>query len=119
MTTNIQHKTALVVDDTWLCRALYEQMFRQQWVKAKSVIDWLKAVEIATKEKFDYILMDINMPGIDWFEAAARIRRILGDNIKIFWVSAREEDRPKWESDFDWFFKKPITHHDIKKCLIT
>ena len=51
-----------------------EASLRRLGLEVESVADGEGAVALATRDPFDLILMDCQMPGIDGFEATARIR---------------------------------------------
>ena len=67
------------------------------------------------------VLMDIGMPGITGFEAAARIRQLAGCQHTILvavtgWTSKEDKARA-YESGFDLHVAKPISLDGIKELL--
>lgn len=48
------------------------------------------ALEVFSKEKFDIVLLDINLPGIDGYETLRKIRQT--SSIPVIILSARQED---------------------------
>ena len=64
----------LVAEDNDINRLLSEAMLRKLGHVPVMVVDGEKAVEAATQESFDAILMDLHMPGVDGIQAVKQIR---------------------------------------------
>ncbi len=65
----------LLVEDNPVNALVAEASLRRFGLEVESVADGERAVARATSDPFDLILMDCQMPGIDGFEATARIRQ--------------------------------------------
>jgi signal transduction histidine kinase/ActR/RegA family two-component response regulator len=81
----------------------------------------LDVVTAAKENHYDLILMDIQMPKLDGYEATKEIRKALGDDIKIVGLSANafEDDKLKaMESGMDEYLEKPIDIDEISKLIL-
>ena len=65
----------LLVDDCEINRALASAQLQHYGIAPVLACDGAQAVERATQETFDLVLMDMSMPVMDGLEATDRIRR--------------------------------------------
>ena len=65
----------LLVDDNALNQRVASALLRRRGYTVTVVSNGRDAVEMSGRQRFDAVLMDIEMPGIDGFSAAAQIRR--------------------------------------------
>jgi CheY-like chemotaxis protein len=83
--------------------------------------DGLEAVKMATSEPFDVIILDILLPKLDGFEAAARIRaHPRTHNTPILAATAlyRDKDRARClASGCNDHIAKPFTHRQLQARL--
>lgn len=108
----------LVVDDEENIRNViceYAQFHGWETVQAA---DGMEAVEIARKEDFDAIVMDIMMPRLDGFSACKEIRK--NKDIPVLMLSARGEEYDKlfgFELGIDDYVVKPFSPKELMARL--
>ncbi len=113
-------KTALVVDDSLSTRMIVSVMLQQMcpdWsiIKASSGDDALVKVEAA---EIDTALIDINMPGIDGFELAAKIReQFPAAHIAMLTANIQEKVRLRAGDAGYQFIPKPVTEDKLKSFV--
>ena len=105
---------ALIAEDNELNRELVLTQFEMRGWDAVAVENGLLAVEAFKNNEFDLILMDVQMPEMDGFEATALIRNIEkreGGHIPIIAMTAHAIKGAKEEclrAGMDYYLSKPI-----------
>ena len=84
--------------------------------------DGVEGLECFTKNKYDIILMDENMPNLNGVEASKQIRLMEHDNgfIPIVAVTANalSEDKQRFlDAGMDDYISKPYSEEDIVRVL--
>lgn len=89
-------KHVLVVDDHKLNRIVASEMLKKWGAKVSLAVNGMEAVQACLSEQFDIVLMDLQMPEMDGFEATRQIRDKLGNAappIVAVTASASQQDR--------------------------
>ena len=82
----------LVVDDVDLNRSLLMAQLQRLGAAPSGVGDGFEALKALTMQSFDLILLDIQMPGIDGYETAERMRSLAnGRHTRIVAVTANAQ----------------------------
>ena len=115
---------ALVVEDNPTNQKVAQLMLQRLDFLCDVVSDGVEALEQAAQFPYDLILMDIQMPRMDGWEAARRIRRgtipEIDPHIPIVALTAlaREEDSKRClDCGMDGILKKPFTKKELISVL--
>ncbi|MEB2776242.1 ATP-binding protein [Algoriphagus sp. D3-2-R+10] len=82
------------------------------------VLNGLEAVNAVKQTNFDCILMDIQMPEMDGFEATLAIKKITEAPVIALTAAAKLEIKDRIEEcDFDGFVAKPIDASELQKII--
>lgn len=104
----------LVVDDSAMLRELAERGLLEFEVEVHTAENGLEAVEAATSNQYDLILMDILMPEMDGFEATRQIRAA-GLDLTIIGVTAVGDYRECLAAGMNDYSTKPADYRKIIK----
>lgn len=112
---------ALVVDDDAINREILRRMLVRLGLAVDEASDGLAALASAAKAMsaglaYDFIFMDISMPGLDGYEAARRLRAA-GVKAKVFAISGRDSGLESLKAGFDVFLQKPLTLETLRKAM--
>jgi PAS domain S-box-containing protein len=67
-------KRVLVADDDAINRSILTRLVQRLGAEPTVAVDGVEAVELATRQEFDLILIDIAMPGLSGLEVTKRVR---------------------------------------------
>jgi signal transduction histidine kinase/CheY-like chemotaxis protein len=123
LTKNYNHAIVLIVEDNRINMLLAKKLIKK--ILPDSIIfeasDGKEAIEQFKKENPDVILMDIQMPKKNGYEATAEIRKLKNSgNIPIIALTAgtMSEDKEKcFKSGMNDYLSKPINQYDLEKVL--
>ena len=113
----------LLAEDNAVNQLLASRLMQKQGHKVVTVGNGRAALERLEKETFDLVLMDIQMPEIDGFEATARIRKkeaTTGTHLPIVAMTAHamEGDRELClAAGMDAYVAKPIQAKDLMDAI--
>ena len=111
----------LVVDDSQVNRTLIRQMFATLGQEADLAASGVEAVKRAQTVRYDLILMDLSMPNMDGYTAAAQIRQAgASQSAAIVALTANvlsRQEVDKANSDFNGFLLKPLRLQELRTWL--
>jgi len=113
----------LVVDDNHINQKVITSLLEEMGYRADVVSDGKGAVEAFKFIPYDVVLMDLQMPEMDGFEASLQIRLLKRQDSRRTAIIAitshtRKEDREKclaW--GFDDYLPKPILPLELKAAI--
>ena len=121
--SQIDKSKVLIVEDNFLNQRYITTLMRKWKIDYCLAENGLVAIDACLKEKFDLILMDVNMPKMDGYEAS---RQILSNNglnssspIVALTASGLKHTRAEAEkAGMCDFLLKPLHPEDLKKILV-
>jgi len=106
------NETILVVEDSALNRKLVEAVLRPHGYRLLIAVDGAEGIEVATREKPDLILMDLQLPKIGGLDATQTLKsqpETAHIPIVALTAHAMEEERERAiEIGCDGYITKPI-----------
>jgi CheY-like chemotaxis protein len=115
-------RRVLVVDDDAVISEVFAVLLRRADFEVDLAWDGLKGVEMWEQGNYDLVLMDVQMPRMDGFEATRAIRekeRMRGGHTPIVAVTAyalRKDEEQCLAAGMDAYVSKPV---DFKKLFET
>lgn len=117
-------KKVLVVEDNALMREVAQRQLRRFDIDYKTAEDGEEALELLSTQKFDLILMDCQLPGINGFEVTEIIRKRedgTDNHVPIIAVTAsvmKGEASRCINAGMDDFLSKPVSLQSLKEKLV-
>lgn len=110
---------ALLVEDNPINAEVLGAQLDSIGVCSVWAMDGFEAVRLANEERFDLVLMDLHMPGMDGPETAKQIRQSLPDiPIVALTASDTDEDRAaSQDAGMDGYLVKPLSVDALAKSL--
>lgn len=112
----------MVVDDEPLNRQIIAAVLADVWSSVDTAEDGLQAIDRALGQKYDLILMDVQMPKMSGLEATQRIRaRCGGPPPRMIALSANAFEAQRDEAmgaGMDGYITKPVTGEALFQLLL-
>lgn len=119
--TGLAGAEILLVEDIAVNRQVAIEVLRMAGIEADVALDGREAVKAVVRKRYDAILMDLQMPVMNGYEATAAIRSLpTGRNLPIIAMTAYalEGDRERClEAGMDDYLAKPVNWSDLIKVL--
>ncbi len=112
----------LLVDDHPANRLVLRMMMEAAGSEIVEAVDGLDAIEAATAQTFDLILMDVRMPRLDGLQAAQRIRRLATPSAAAVILGVTADAMPEdvkrcYDAGMDGHLAKPVTHERLYDAI--
>jgi signal transduction histidine kinase len=119
-----QRPRVLVVEDNPVNRTIAVRLLAREGCQVDAVESGQEAIEACAATEYDLVLMDVNMPGVDGYEATRQIRRreAAGRHTPIVAItaSAMKGDRDRClECGMDDYVSKPFSADRLRELLQT
>jgi len=112
----------LVVDDDELLVELVSFTLESHGHEVLTAEDGTEAIEIATREQPDVVVLDGMMPGADGLDVLRQLRREAGMTLPVIMLSARKQERDVVgglaEGATDYLVK-PVTGQELRRTILT
>jgi CheY-like chemotaxis protein len=115
----LKNLKVLLIEDSPDNRMLITLYLGKEGAKVTPATNGAQGVELAMSEKFDVLLMDIQMPVLDGHQATRKLRS-LGYRKPIVALTAHamaEEHEKSKQSGFSEFLTKPIQRQELIEVL--
>lgn len=110
----------LLAEDNIINQKVMYRMLKKLGYRAEVAADGLEVLKALKDSPYDVILMDVQMPKMDGFEATRFIRQAWPDGPKIIAITAHalKGDKEKClEAGMDEYISKPVNMIELQKAL--
>lgn len=112
----------LAVDDNAVGLTILRHNLERRYQNVDCVSSGLEALAAAARQHYDLVLMDLQMPEIDGFEAAARIRTLPGyETTPILALTADSSDHVRAQclaAGMQAYLSKPIEFNELHAAIV-
>lgn len=121
--TDISKLTVLLVEDNLMNQNMVAMILKKRVKKIKTANNGKEALQILASEKFDVILMDIQMPILDGYKTTRKIREIemgktQGTPIIALTANALNNERERCFSEgMNGYLSKPFGVQELIDCI--
>lgn len=116
----------LMVDDSSLVRLYYRSTLEKASFEVEQAINGIEAMERVLSQRFDLVIVDINMPRMDGFTFLRSLRRAAKDvaGLPVLMISTESEMQDLAEaraSGANFYLVKPVTEAELVRhvCVLT
>ena len=112
----------LLVEDNSVNRKVALRLLATMGYHAESAVNGAEGVKALAEHGYDLVLMDVQMPVMDGYEATREIRRLQGDKrhtpIVAMTANAMKGDREKClNAGMDDYISKPVRRDDLREMI--
>ncbi|GAC1641691.1 MAG: response regulator [Bradyrhizobium sp.] len=108
----------LVVDDSSLVRLYYRSALEKAGFEVEQAINGIEGMERVLSQRFDLVIVDVNMPRMDGFTFVRSIRGGANDiaSVPALMISTEAETRDRAEaraSGANFYLVKPVAEAEL------
>ncbi len=112
----------LLVEDDTIVAAVIRGLLEREGHTVVHVLNGLAALAELAHARFDAVLLDLDLPGVDGFQIARLIRQreVAGEHLPIVAVTARsgsEDEARARAAGMDGFLRKPLSGEQLASAL--
>ncbi len=114
--------TALVVDDDAMNREVLRRLMSMGGWSVQDVQSGALAIEACARSRYDLVMVDLMMPGMNGYETAKAIRDIYAaqdHDASIVVVTGSDSIDAEESSIFDGILAKPFTADELNACILS
>jgi len=111
----------LVAEDNTVNQKVVQQLLAHLGYRADVVANGIEALDAMERQSYDIVLMDVQMPEMDGYEATRRLRQRYGAGPRVIAMTANAMpgDREKClQAGMDAYVSKPVELDDIRNVLM-
>jgi len=116
----------LVVDDSSLVRLYYRSALERAGFEVEQAINGIEGMERVLSQRFDLVIVDINMPRMDGFTFVRSLRGSANDiaSLPALMISTEAETQDRAEaraSGANFYLVKPVAEAELVRhvCALT
>ena len=116
----ITEKKILLAEDNDINRMIASIVLKSNGYHITEVLDGKEAVAELTRQSFDLVLMDLQMPFMDGLEATRIIRKHLNNKVPIIALTANEIKKEKdrcVQAGMNDFLMKPFDEKELVSII--
>ncbi|MCC2684920.1 MAG: transcriptional regulator [Paenibacillaceae bacterium] len=104
----------LIVDDEERIRRLLRMYLEKEGYMISEAQDGESALQLASVQEFDLILLDVMLPGIDGIEVCSRLRQVKSTPVIMLTAKGEENNRVHgFEAGADDYVVKPFSPREV------
>jgi DNA-binding response OmpR family regulator len=119
--TKARTKVLIVDDEPNIVLAL-DFLMQKQGLTTAQAFNGEQALDVVKTFQPDLVILDVMMPGIDGFEVAKRIRRVVkNDYISIIFLTAKGTSKDKmkgYSTGGDVYLTKPFDNDQLSNMVV-